>query len=331
MAAIPPVLRQGARDVFDALPAPARRGVRAAVRRPGGRVVALERLDSELAVAAELFARSEDEARGFLGALTLEPPKRWPPDPFSAEYREWTWALYREISGRATYGLANEASPIDLPQALARPFPYATGSPSVVGEDLEARGFILRCLAGPDARVVPPARVVEFGPGWGNLTMDLLATGYHVTAVEVDRRFCELLEARRVAGGCLDVVHTDMLSFRPRSRVEAAVFFECFHHCADHVALLERLHSLVETDGCVLFAGEPVQEMPYPWGPRLDGLSLWSMRTYGWLELGFDPGYFRRALARTGWRARRHRLGRRRPKAEVFVARAAAGRSERRG
>jgi SAM-dependent methyltransferase len=331
VSAIPPVLRQGARDVFDALPAPARRAVRAALRRPGARIVPLARLDSELAVAAELFARSEDEARAFLGALALEPPHGWPADPFSAEYREWTWALYREISGRAVYELANEASPIDVPRAVARPFPYATGSPSVVGEDLEARGFILRCLAGPDARVVPPARVVEFGPGWGNLTIDLLATGYQVTAVEVDRRFCDLLEARRVPGGRLDVVHTDMLSFRPADPVDAAVFFECFHHCADHVALLERLHSIVEPDGCVLFAGEPVQEMPYPWGPRLDGLSLWSMRTYGWLELGFDPGYFRRALALTGWRSRRHRLARRRPKAEVIVARAKAGRFDHQG
>lgn len=322
MIAIPPAMRQGARDVFDALPPPARRIVRAAAGRPGPRPVPLEQLDSELAVAAELFATSEDRARAFLDGLVLEPPGGRPEDPFSPEYRVWTWSLYRDISGRPGYTLDNEQSPIDLPAALRRPYPFATGSPSVVGEDLEARGAVLRCLGGPAAGVVPPARVVEYGAGWGNLTMDLVATGYEVTAVELDPRFCELMAGRRVAGGRLEVVTADMLSFRPDAPFDAAVFFESFHHCADHLALLGLLHSVLRPGGCVLFAGEPVQEMPYPWGPRLDGLSLWSMRTYGWLELGFTPGYFRRALARSGWRARRYRLARRRPKSDVMLARA---------
>lgn len=301
--------------------------MRAAARRPGPRAIPLERLDAELAVAADLFGRSEDEARDFLSRFTLAPPPGRPADPFSASYAEWTWSLYRQISGRPGYALANESSPIDVEQALARPFPYATGSPSVVGEDLEARGFVLRCLAA--AGVAPPARVVEFGPGWGNLTADLVATGYRVTGVEVDPGFCALLEGRRTTGGTLEVANTDMLSFRPDEPFDAAVFFECFHHCADHLSLLEALHDVVGPEGCVVFAAEPVQEMPYPWGPRLDGLSLWSMRTYGWLELGFDRRYFRRALAVAGWHAERHRLGQGRPKAEVFVARARPGRRQR--
>jgi SAM-dependent methyltransferase len=320
---IPPALRQGARDVFDALPAPARRIVRAAAGRPGPRQIALDRLDSELAVAAELFGSSEDKARAFLDGLSLVPPPDRPEDPFSPAYREWTWTLYRDISGRPGYTLTNESSPIDVAAAVERPFPFATGSPAVVGEDLEARGSVLRCLGGA-AGVVPPARVVEYGPGWGNLTMDLVATGYDVTAVELDPRFCELLRARTVPGGHLDVVPTDMLSFHPGEPFEAAVFFESFHHCADHLALLDQLHAVVGAGGCVLFAGEPLQDMPYPWGPRLDGLSLWSMRTYGWLELGFTPAYFRHALARTGWGAERHRAPRGRPKSDVVVARAVA-------
>jgi SAM-dependent methyltransferase len=317
--AVPPGLRQGARDVFDALPPPARRLVRLAARRPGPRPVPLERLDAELAVAAELFAGSEDRAREFLDGLALEPPPGPPDDPFSEEYREWTWSLYREIAGRPAYVLENEESPIDVSGALRRPFPYATGSPAVVGEDLEARGSVLRCLGGP-AGVMPPARIVEYGPGWGNLTLDLVATGYEVTAVELDPRFCDLIARRYPAGGRLEVVRADMLSFRPESPFDAAVFFESFHHCADHMALLDRLRSVVQPEGRVLFAGEPVQEMPYPWGPRLDGLSVWSMRTYGWLELGFTPAYFRNALARTGWRGRRYRLARRHPKSDVVVA-----------
>ncbi len=324
MIALPPLLRQGAQDVVDALPASARRAVRRAAGRPGPRQVPLDRLDAELAVAADLFTTSEDRARAFLDGLTLVPPDGHPEDPFSPAYRDWTWALYRDISGRTGYSLANEASPIDVPAALERPFPFATGSPSVVAGDLEARGSVLRSLGA--AGVVPPARLVEYGPGWGNLTMDLLSTGYDVTAVELDPRFCELLAARRVPGGRLEVVPTDMLSFRPDEPFDVAVFFESFHHCDDHLALLERLHAVVRPDGCVLFAGEPLQDMPYPWGPRLDGLSLWSMRTYGWLELGFTPAYFRLALARAGWQARRRRPGRG-AAPDVVVARAGSART----
>jgi SAM-dependent methyltransferase len=182
----------------------------------------------------------------------------------------------------------------------------------VVGEDLEARGHVLRCLGQGVAGLAPPARLVEFGPGWGNLTGELLATGYEVTAVDTDERFCELLGARHGHFEGLRVVHADMLDFEPDVPLDAAVFFE-------------RLHRMLKPSGVVLFAGEPVQPMAFPWGPRLDGLSLWSTRRYGWLELGFDPDYFAAVLQRTGWRATRRRLRRFAPKADVIVAEAAFG------
>jgi hypothetical protein len=76
----------------------------------------------------------------------------------------------------------------------------------------------------------------------------------------------------------------------------------------------------VRPDGVVLFAAEPVQRLDYPWGPRLDGLSVWSSRTYGWLELGFDMQYFDAALARTGWKGRRVGLRGRAAETDVIVA-----------
>ncbi len=96
-----------------------------------------------------------------------------------------------------------------------------------------------------------------------------------------------------------------MLGFTTDEPFDAAVFYESFHHCADHLAMLDRLHRIVRPDGVVLFAAEPVQRLGYPWGPRLDGLSVWSSRTYGWLELGFDT----RLLRRSAWRARAGRAG----------------------
>ena len=264
-----------------------------------------------------------DGARALLDGFVLALPTPPPDDPFSEAYREWTWDLYRRISGRARYDTANETSPFDLTAALARPFPYESGSLALVGRDLVARGHLLDCLAD----VVPPrsgtGRVVEFGPGWGNLTEDMVATGLDVTAVELDEKFCRLIADRCQGPGRVRVVQGDMLSFTAPEPFDAAVFFESFHHCADHLAMLRRLHDLVRPGGAVLFAAEPVQRMDYPWGPRLDGLSVWSSRTHGWLELGFDVGYFDRALSRTGWSGRRVRLGAHMGEPDVIVARAA--------
>jgi SAM-dependent methyltransferase len=308
------------RSVIDALPATTQQRVRTWLGRPKPRTVGLDDLDADLSKAAELFSSSEDEARAYLQSFQVALPDGRPDDPFSERYRDWTWSLYRRISGRPDYSVAREASPFDLPRALVRPFPFETGSAAVVGGDLVARGHLLRCIGDGSVGLRPPARIVEFGPGWGNLTGDLAATGFNVTAVDVDRQFCELIRQRSPSPENLTVTQVDMLEFEPGEPYDAAVFFESFHHCSDHLAMLERLHDIVRPGGTVFFASEPVQKMSYPWGPRLDGLSVWSTRTYGWLELGFDVTYFDRALLRTGWRAERRQLRTRADEADVIVA-----------
>lgn len=288
-------MRAAGRAALDILPAGTSRWIRMHRRDSAVRVVGLAQVDEMVEEAARRFAESEDAGRAYLGGLRLAAPPA-PVDPFSAEYRAWTWDLYRRVSGREGYSTDHEASSFDLDAALVRPYPYATGSAGVVGDDLVRRGTVVKALG-----LAAPARVVEFGPGWGNLTCDLVAMGHDVTAVEVDRGFCELVERRTPAAR---VVCADMLGFAAAPTGEpydAAVFYESFHHCADHLMMLERLHDVVGPNGVVVMGAEPIDLLAYPWGPRLDGLSVWSMRRYGWLELGFDERYFALALERSGW------------------------------
>jgi SAM-dependent methyltransferase len=320
MERFPSTLLPLGRYVVDALPTAAQKRVRKWAGRPGPRRVSLDGLDAELSEAARLFASSEDQARSFLQSFELAPPGGRPPDPFSTEYREWAWNLYHLISGQLEYTTANETSPFDLAGAMVRPFPFATGSATVVGGDLVARGHLMRCIGDESFGLTSPGRIVEFGPGWGNLTMDLVATGFDVTAVEVDEKFCTLIQKRCAFPENLTVVPGDMLAFDATTPYDAAVFFESFHHCSDHLAMLRKLHEIVRPGGPVFFASEPVQKMDYPWGPRLDGLSVWSTRSHGWLELGFDADYFDDALHRTGWRGRRRLAGGRMGAADVIVA-----------
>ncbi len=199
------------------------------------------------------------------------------------------------------YSTENEHSPIEVEDSVRRPHPYRTGSADIVGDQLILLGFLMKAI-GAD----PPARVLEFGPGWGNTTLALLQTGYSVTAVEIELRFAEVI-SRRCADHAerLRVVTADMLTFSPQERSDVVLFFESFHHCTDHRLMLRRLHDLVADGGRVLFVGEPILDLPYPWGLRLDGQSLWSMRQLGWLELGFDRAYFMNALRESGWTGRR--------------------------
>jgi SAM-dependent methyltransferase len=317
-----PSLRALAGRAVDALPPGLGRRVRTLAGRPGRREIEFDTLDAELAGATELMGTSPERAQALLAGLVVALEVPPPPDPFSDAYRAWTWDLYRRVSGREGYDTAHEASPFDLARALTRPFPYESGSLKLVGRDLTARGHVLDTLSKvlPPVKGSVPPRVVEFGAGWGNLTVDLVATGLDVTAVELDPKFCALIGQRCANGpGALMVDQGDMLGFTTDRPFDAAVFYESFHHCADHLVLLDRLHRIVRPDGVVLFAAEPVQRLGYPWGPRLDGLSVWSSRTYGWLELGFDTRYFDAALARTGWKARRVGLGARPAETDLIV------------
>src|SRR5262249_59834888 len=92
----------------------------------------------------------------------------------------------------------------------------------------------------------------------------------------------------------------------PAEKFDRVLFYESFHHCHDHAAMIARLDGLVADGGAVVFAGEPItDDFPMPWGVRLDGHSLWAVRLRGWLELGFRTDYFLGLLDRHGWRAER--------------------------
>ena len=96
----PALVHIGGRAV-GALPRGLRRRVRAALGRPGPWPVALADLGAVLARATTLMGSDADGARALLDGFVLVLPTPPPDDPFSEVYTEWTWDLYRDISGRA--------------------------------------------------------------------------------------------------------------------------------------------------------------------------------------------------------------------------------------
>ena len=146
--------------------------------------------------------------------------------------------------------------------------------------------------------------------------------GFHVTAVDIEQNFIDLIN-KRAQMERLDIT-TILGDFSLIESVsepyDAVLFFECFHHASDHLALIAAFEKAVKPGGFVCLAAEPITpDFPIPWGLRMDGESIWAIRKNGWLELGFNERYFRSALEKFGWRGAALR-GKDSPASSVIIA-----------
>ena len=259
-------------------------------------------LDAKIAECDRAGETSEDAMRALLGSFRLELPHALPANPFSPEYREAQSALYAAVTGHP-YDTAHEITKFDVEAAVRRPFPFYTGSSAVAGEYLMAIGFVLHSMALP-----PGSRVLEFGAGWGWTSLLLAQLGHHVTVIDIEPAFCDLITRRAAHENVsIEVIEADFFHVEAlKQQFDAVLFYDCFHHCDDHLRLLRALRDVVAPGGKIFFGAEPIEAgFPVPWGLRLDGWALWGVRKNGWMELGFRDDYFAAALARTGWFARR--------------------------
>ncbi|HEY5048394.1 MAG TPA: class I SAM-dependent methyltransferase [Rhizomicrobium sp.] len=262
----------------------------------------IEELDRKIAECDAAEAISDDAMRALFGTFRMEEPGDIPTDPYSSQYRLRQLQIYKEITGEV-YSTAKEATKFDVASALRRPFPFNTNSCATAGEYFMAIGYVLKAMTLPAG-----SRVLEFGPGWGFSSLWLAHLGHHVTVVEIEPCFCELIKQRAAGEGVsIEVINSDFFWVEGQAReFDAVLFYDCFHHCDDHARLLRALGSVVLPGGRVFFGAEPITpEFPLPWGLRLDGWSLWGIRKNGWMELGFRDDYFTGILARCGWFGRK--------------------------
>lgn len=261
-----------------------------------------EKIDQFLAVLDK--TTDDDELRQAFTAYSAAYDLNVPADPHGPAYQRHQMALYERLAGKK-YTPANEVSDFDLDAAIASPFPYRTRSADTVGMQLMAIGFLIKAMALPRG-----ARILEFGFGWGNTTLALAQMGYDVTAVDIEKNYCDLLGTRaEMNRQSIQVVHSDFDYLKTvEGQFDAVLYFECFHHAANHLELMAAFDRVVAPGGIVCFGAEPITpDFPVPWGLRMDGESLWAIRRMGWLELGFNEAYFESAMRRFGWNLTSHR------------------------
>ncbi len=230
-------------------------------------------------------------------------------DPFSDEYRSKVHDLYLVIRGRADRKydptLDEASSSPEWQNVFTDVSPWSFRDSKFVSEMLYSWGHIFSAL-----KIADPARttVLEYGTGSGQLLLQLARLGCQTYAVDIDE---PSLQSIRDQAKRMDLnVNTECGVFGDGfvgKTFDRIVFFEAFHHAFDFMDLLRVLRFRLNPGGFVVFCGEPILPaaqgpVPFPWGPRLDGLSAICIRRFGWMELGFTRAFFGEALNRTGWR-----------------------------
>jgi 2-polyprenyl-3-methyl-5-hydroxy-6-metoxy-1,4-benzoquinol methylase len=295
-------------------------------------------IDLDKVIASHDPTASQHEWMEYLARRFLDrsqvPPALLALDPYSAEYRIAAEQFLREITRTDSYTpRENEKSSFLDPAIMDveksyRPSIYCYGDSRPLSEFYLAAATIFRLL---DVRA--GAKVIEYGAGDGQLSLALARLGIDVTAVDVEPRFLELIRRQAVAlGVTLKTLEGCFGDSPPGERYDRIIFFEAFHHALDHVALLVQLKEILTSDGFMVLAGEPViaresparYAVPFAWGPRLDGLSLYSMKLHGWCELGFRQEYFVERFLRSGWSLEHHSSDIS-AKADAYVARPLRG------
>jgi 2-polyprenyl-3-methyl-5-hydroxy-6-metoxy-1,4-benzoquinol methylase len=263
--------------------------------------VDVDGIQGELARCAAAREISEAAFHEALRSFWVKLPSP-PADAWSDAYRQHWFSVYESLTG-SKYHLSREGSSYDVENLIGKPFPYSTESYQIVGEHYLRIGSLIRAMALP-----PGASILEMGAGWGNTSLALAQMGYRVTTLDIEDRHVQLLKARAAQIQVpLTALQGDFFSVRSLSEsFDAVLFYEAFHHCDDHLALLEALPPVIAPGGKLVLACETVNELlPYEWGLNPNGEAIWQIVNNGWFELAFRESYVLRTLGDKRWRTRR--------------------------
>ena len=223
-------------------------------------------------------------------------------DPDDPAYLDEQLRFWRIASGRKSYRtLECEANNnLDGVTSIRQFYPFVSGNPVEIGRYFHGVANIVESIGAK-----PPGRVAEFGVGWGHTVRLLAAAGYKVSAIDIEKRFLNFTDGFALPGAThVEAINASFTeaSF-PANSLDAAIFFESFHHCLEFRTLLKNLHGFLKPGGRIIFEAESFYDDWYdiPWGLRLDGHSIWAIRNFGWMELGFRKTYIGRILDRLGF------------------------------
>jgi 2-polyprenyl-3-methyl-5-hydroxy-6-metoxy-1,4-benzoquinol methylase len=216
-------------------------------------------------------------------------------DPFGDEYLNLQLVLYSEISGRRLNQNENEHVNFELARHIAARNPYDHPDPTTL-----AVHVIRLCSAMRLAKAHRGARLLDMGCGWG-LSSELASyLGFEVHALDINDNFIKLVDERsRRLNLDIKSIHSSFDEFVTDEKFDMVLFYECLHHAVTPWVLLEKMAGVLVDQGKILLCGEPINEYWWPaWGLRLDPLSVYCIRKFGWFESGWSTDFILKCLDR---------------------------------
>ena len=218
-------------------------------------------------------------------------------DPFGEAYVAEQFALYEEVSGHRYDVHRNEMTDFAIERHIAAANPYDHPDPAVLAIHLQRLSAALRYAA--------PRRgetLLDMGCGWG-LSSELAAyLGLSVTAVDINPHFVRLVRERAATGHrAIKAELSTFEDFRPAEAFDISLFYECLHHAVRPWTVTAMVAGALKPGGRLVLAGEPINANWWRhWGLRLDPLSIYCIRKFGWFESGWSMEFIHHVLYRSG-------------------------------
>ena len=216
-------------------------------------------------------------------------------DPFSEQYRSSMIELYTKIAGRKLDQSSGEL--FSVPKNIECPNPYASKDVPFIAKHGKA---ILDSLLA--AQMPANASILDMGCGWGLSSEMIGFTGAQVTGVDINPDFIDLATQRcRIRNIPFTGVTSSFEDLNLSSQFDGIFFYECLHHAVDLNILIPRLKAMLKESGTIIFAGEPINNLWWKyWGLRLDAMSVYCIRKFGWFESGWSEHYLLEVFKRHG-------------------------------
>jgi SAM-dependent methyltransferase len=144
------------------------------------------------------------------------------------------------------------------------------------------------------------------GCGWGLSSEVAAYLGLQVSAVDINPFFVDLVNKRAERLGYNIVASVSPFhEYFANNAYDAILFYESLHHALLPWAVIRNLTRYLKPGGSVALAGEPINDYWWKyWGIRLDALSIYCIRKFGWFESGWSLPFITNALNRAGLRTK---------------------------
>jgi 2-polyprenyl-3-methyl-5-hydroxy-6-metoxy-1,4-benzoquinol methylase len=218
-------------------------------------------------------------------------------DPFSEAYVAEQIKLHEEISGRTYDVHQHEETVFDVERHIAATNPYDHPDPRALAIHVQRLSRALRYAKPRRGEVL-----LDMGCGWG-LSSELAAyLGLTVIGVDVNPSFVRLVNERaKRLGHAISAVASTFEDFNAVQPFDIALVYECLHHSVRPWVVICRLAEDLQIGGRLVLAGEPVNDIWWKhWGLRLDALSVYCVRNFGWFESGWSIRFIEEVLYRSG-------------------------------